>query len=419
MRYVQQDVKETAGQEIPLWRNGDFLLLWGGQTISAVGNSISTLSFPLLILFLTKSPGQLGLISAVSVLPYITLSLFAGALIDRLNRKLVMICCDIGRMVNVASIPLALWLGHLTIAQIYIMAVFEGILFVFFNLASSAALPRLVGRRQLTEATAVYQTSDNLASFVGSPLGGLLYAISPACPFIADAISYGTSVLSLSLIKGPFQLKQARSASKNIGQEVQAGLLWLWRHPVVRFLAFLTASFGLVAFSNTIVLVVLAQRQDASPTLIGALLTAIGVGSFLGTLAGPVLSKRLPSHIVIIGTLVLAACCCLLYVVIHTLWVLAFICTSISFLWSLYSVVQFSYRLSLIPDELQGRVNSVFRLLVFVFRLFGQIAIGALLQYQSARALLTGIGLYFAVLAGITLLNPRMRAAGSTQTMEV
>ena len=138
------DQTETSRRSVPLWRNRDYILLWGGQMISSIGTRISMLAFPLLVLALTQSPAQAGLIGAMRGLPYALLILPAGALVDHWNRKRVMILCDIGRAIALGSIPLALVLGHLTIAQIYVVSLVEGTLITFFSLAHISCLPHVV-----------------------------------------------------------------------------------------------------------------------------------------------------------------------------------------------------------------------------------------------------------------------------------
>jgi len=136
----------------PLWHNRDYLILLSGQTVSTLGTNVSTLAFPLLVLFLTNSPAQAGLVGALRALPYLFLSLPAGALIDRWDRKRVMILCDTGRALALGSIPIAAALGHLTLAQLYLASLIEGTLYVFFNLAQVACLPRVVTKAQLVSA---------------------------------------------------------------------------------------------------------------------------------------------------------------------------------------------------------------------------------------------------------------------------
>src|SRR6476469_9697017 len=119
----------------PLWRNRDYMLLWSGQVISTLGSKASFIVFPLLILAITNSPIAAGIAGALGSIPYLIFSLPAGALIDRWNRKRVMILCDTGRAINMATLVVALALNSLTVWQIYIVAFIEGTLFVFFNIA--------------------------------------------------------------------------------------------------------------------------------------------------------------------------------------------------------------------------------------------------------------------------------------------
>src|SRR5579885_3576904 len=189
-----------------LWRNRDYLILWSGQTISSFGSNISGFAFPLLVLFLTGSPAQAGFLGAARSIPYLVLSLPVGALIDRWDRKRVMILCDTGRALALGSIPLVYAVfGTVPLVQLYLVTFIEGSLFVFFNIAEVACLPRVVPKEQLPAATGQNQATEITAVLVGSPLGGVLYSASRMLPFLADAISYAVSVASLFLIRSEFQ----------------------------------------------------------------------------------------------------------------------------------------------------------------------------------------------------------------------
>src|SRR6266568_2083398 len=188
-----------------LWHNRDFLLLWSGQIVSAIGSQVSLIAFPWVILAVTGSPAQAGLIAAMRTLPYILFGLPAGALIDRWNRKRVMILCDTGRALALGSIPIAFALGELTLVQLYLVSLIEGTLFAFFNLAEAACLPRVVSKEQLPAATAQDQTLYAMSGLLGPSLSGALYSIASTLPFLADAVSYAVSVFSLFFIKTEFQ----------------------------------------------------------------------------------------------------------------------------------------------------------------------------------------------------------------------
>src|SRR5712692_2338770 len=162
----------SSQRRLSLWRNRDYLLLWGGQMVSMTGTGISQLAFPLLVLFLTGSPAQAGFPGALRSLPYLLLSLPAGALVDRWNRKKMMISCDIGRALTLVSIPFAFAIGHLTVFQLYVTSLLEGMFFVFFNLAETASLRHVVDKEQLATAAAQNEATYNFTFLVSPLLGG-------------------------------------------------------------------------------------------------------------------------------------------------------------------------------------------------------------------------------------------------------
>src|SRR5260370_92962 len=191
---------EPPGPKRPLslWRNRDYVLLWSGQMVSSIGTQVSIVAFRLLILAITHSPDQAAIIAALQGLPSALFILPAGALIDRWDRKRVMILCDTGRALALGSIPLALALGRLTIVQLYIVSLVEGTLFTFFSLAETACLPQVVSKEQLPPAVAQSTVIDSISGMLGPSLSGALYSIGRAIPFLTDAISYTASVLSRS-----------------------------------------------------------------------------------------------------------------------------------------------------------------------------------------------------------------------------
>lgn len=371
--------EEKPGRQKPLWLNLDYMLLWSGQMVSNVGTQVSTLAFPLLILALTNSPAQAGFAGALRALPYVIFSLPAGALIDRWDRKRVMILCDTGRALSMASIPVALVLGHLAILQLYLVSLIEGTLFVFFNIAEAACLPRVVPREQLPAATAQNMATDGITVLLGPSLGGALYTAGRLLPFVADAVSYVVSVISLFFIKTKFQ-KERVAARRNLWVEIREGLGWLWHQPLIRFIAILTGGNNLISSGYILIIIVLAQQQHASSFTIGLIFAVGGIGGIVGALIATPLQKRLSFAQAIIGTSWLFALCMPLYAIAPNPLVLGIITAATFVSGPVYNVVQFSYRSAIIPDELQGRVNSVFRLIAFGGQPLGLALTGLLIE---------------------------------------
>jgi predicted MFS family arabinose efflux permease len=400
----------TPQRPRPLWFNRDYMLLWSGQAVSQIGTGVSRLAFPLLVLDLTHSAAQAGITGALQALPYLLLSLPVGALIDRWDRKRVMILCDIGRALALGSVPLALWLGQLTIYQLYAVALVEGTLFVFFNLAEVACLPHVVSKPQLPAAVAQNEATNGVTEIISPQLGGALYGIFQALPFLADAISYTVSVLSLFFIRARFQ--GARDAPRRRLQvEIKEGLVWLWRQPLIRYIAFLTGGSNFTSAGTMLMLIVLAKQHGATPFVLGTLFAIGGAGGIIGALLAAPIQRRLSFGTVIIGSTWIWALLYPLYIFAPSpLW-LGVISAGIFLTSPIYNVVQFSYRISIIPDELQGRVNSVFRLLAFGFQPLGLALTGLLIQTISVKPTVLVFAACLLGLALMTTFNRRVREA--------
>jgi predicted MFS family arabinose efflux permease len=364
---------------VPLLRNLNYMLLWSGQMVSSVGTRVSMLAFPLLVLAITHSPAQAGLIAALRGLPYALFILPAGALVDRWNRKRVMILCDTGRALALGSIPVALLLGHLTIVQLYIVSLVEGTLFTFFNLAETACLPHVVAKEQLPTAAAQYMVIDSTSGLIGPSIGGAFYSIGRAIPFLMDAISYGVSVLSLFFIKVKFQ-EERNHTTIRLWADIKEGVSWLWHQPLIRFMALLTGGMVAPVVGYGLILIVLAQGQHASSFTIGLIFACGGIGSILGALMVAPLQKWFSFGQLMIGSTWIWALTWLLFAIAPNPFILGVV-TALSFIIvPIYMSVQFGYRLALIPDHLQGRVNSIFRLIAFGSEPIGLAVTGVLLQ---------------------------------------
>ena len=293
----------TLSEKPPsLWRNKAYLLLWGGQTISNVGSGVSQIAYPLLVLAITHSVVQAGLISAVRALSYVLFMLPAGALLDRWDRKRVMLICDTGRALVLASVALALALDRLTVTQLYITGFLEVSLGTFFDIAEVSSLPLVVAKEQLPEALGRVQAAYGIMNFFSPPLGGFLYSIRSLLPFLVDAISYAVSVCSLFFIRIPFQ-KQRDVSSQNLLAEIGEGLHWLWHQPLLRTMALLTGGNVFFGAGQTLIVIVIAQQQHASATLIGLIFGFDGVGVIVGALLVSRVQKHWSFVQIIVGAL--------------------------------------------------------------------------------------------------------------------
>lgn len=394
-----------------LWRNRDYMLLWGGQVVSTLGSAAASIIYPLLILALTHSPAAAGFASALRVVPYVLFSLPVGALIDRWDRKRVMVWSDLGRAVAVASVPVALLFDVLSVAQIYVVALVEGSFFVFFNLAEVAALSRVVPAQQLPQATAQNEAAFGVAHIAGPSIGTFLFqALGRGAPFVADAISFLLSAWSIAAIRQPFR-KTVRPAPGRLSADIAEGLRWLWRMPLIRTMAFLTGGLNLVESAAPLILIVIAKELGASDVNVGLIFSVGAVGGVIGALIGGQIQRRVRFPRVIVFVTWASALLFALYAVVPHWVLLGVIAAAIWALGSVYNVVQFSYRVALIPDELQGRVNSTFRLLAFGFNPVGAALGGLLLEHFGTGVAVAVFAACRFVVAVVATRDPHVRNA--------
>jgi len=391
-----------------LWHNRNFLLLWSGQLISSIGTGVSQLAFPLLTLALSGSPAQAGLVAALNQAPYFLLSLPAGVLVDRWDRKRVMLVCEAGRALSLLSLPLVFALGHPSVLLLGVVSLLNGIFFVFFDLAGASCLPRLVEPIQLATATSLSMTTEGVTNLLGAPLGGLLYSMGRALPFVADALSYVVSACSLLLIKASFQQERVE-APFSLLREMRQGLKWLWRQQVIVSLAVITSGLNLVFPSSILIVLVLAQRQHVPPALIGAIFALGGGGYALGDLLGAPLQRWLHLGAINLGVCWLFVLLWPLLAVAPSPVLLAAVLMGLSLLRPIHGVAQVSYRLAVVPDSLQGRVTSIYHLIALISEPVGLALTGVLIERLGVvpTILLEGVGLLILALA--MTLNPHIR----------
>jgi hypothetical protein len=378
-----------------LRRNREFMLLWSGQAVSELGTRTAWIAYPLLVLAITGSPAQAGIVGFANRLPFLLFSLPAGAIVDRWNRKRIMLACDAGRAVGVGSVAAALAVGHIRVAHIVFVAFVEGILTVFVGPAEFAAVRRIVPRKQIPAAIAQNEARVYAASLAGPPLGGLLFAAGRGLPFLADAVSYVVSFASLTAMRAEFQ-KVRYGAASRLRSEMGEGLRWLWRHPFLRTTFLLAGAGNFVSNGLVLVVIVLAKREGASAATVGVIFALSAAGGLLGAAVAPGLQRRVSAYRV--------------RTIYHSVYVVLIPLLAIApplALGALFAAMLFgapvlnavfgAYQAALVPDRLQGRVESIAGLIAA-----GASPLGTLL----AGFLLGGIGAQETVFffAGISVL---------------
>lgn len=374
----------AAATERPLWRNLDYLLLWLGQGVSSLGSQASFLALPLLMLALTGSPVQAGVLGGLRGVAYLYFGLPAGALVDRWDRRRVMLLCDAGRAVALGSVPLALLAGHLSAAQLYLVAFAEGTLFIFFGLAETACLTRVTSPRQLPTAVAQSQVTDAAATLLGPAFGGALYAAGRALPFVADAVSYACSVVSVLGIRTNLR-PEAGAERRRLLSEITEGLRWSWQHRQLRFLLLYNTAINALYGGWPLLLIELAKRQGAGAGTIGLIFAGGGIGTILGAVSSRAVQRRFSVRAITVVIAWIFALTWPPYALAPNAFALGAANALGFFFVPISGGTQFSYRLLVLPDHLQARVNSVFRLAWMGGQTLGFVVTGALLEWYGPR----------------------------------
>ncbi len=399
-------------QPVSLWRNRDYLLLWLGQAVSDLGTSCTQFAFPLLIVGLTRSIAAAGLAYSLGQLPYVLLSLPAGALVDRWPRKRVMLLCTFCLMVCVASIPLALFLtsGPLRLLLLYAIAFGLGAISLFYELAKLAALAWVVPKSQLTTAVAQNELIVGSCSLLGPALGSLLFSITRLLPFVTDALSSLILLSSLLSIRSPMQ-DERRTERHHLLGEVREGLTWLWSQKVIRSIVLISSYVNLTITASVLLVLAIVQQQHIPPVLYGLIVAAGGVGNLLGTALCPLLQRRIRIGLALGCALIVFVLLWPLYGFITTPLLLGAVFAGIALSDSIRAIFMDSYRFAVVPDALQGRVNGVYRLILFSVLTIGSSALGLSLEHLGVLPTVGIVWSGLLLITGFLFLSRHMRQA--------
>jgi MFS family permease len=361
---------------------------------SALGDGLVLVAFPLLAVTLTTRPILIAGVAAAGQLPWLLVSLPAGALADRVNRRRLLAVVEVTRAAALLALGLIVITGHDSLTALYVAAFVIGALETAFSAAIKALLPALVEVEVLARANGYLFVADTAGEqFAGPALGGMAFAWSPAVPFLGDALSYVASAVLLTSVLPSRPSQGQAPPSGRLRADVAFGLRWFLTHPLLRLLALVVATF---AFCQAVVMSVLVlygvRVLHLGKPGYGFFLAAGAVGSLVGgLLAGPIHARLGPGKAIIIAGVSAAVGYLLLGSTSHVLVaVLALAVEAVSV--AIGNVVTLSLRQVVIPSELLGRVNNAFRTCVFATMPLGALAGGALAASLGVRATFVAAG---------------------------
>jgi len=400
---------------VPLRRNSGFQMLWIGQLLSDTGSEMGLIAYPLLILALTHSPVLAGVVGTARQITLICLQLPAGALSDRFDRRLTMIACDTLRAVLLAVLGILIILHLASWPVVLVVSLIEGAAGGLFDPSAAAALPAIVADEQLVDAWAATEGRTWAASLAGPALGGLLFGLGRAVPFLADAVSYTASFGTVSRIRGRFRPEQAPER-KALWREVADGLRLAWQVPLLRAVMvrgpLVNFAFNGVLFTITVGL----RQHGTSAPVIGLVVGAIMAGGVLGAPVAPLLQRHLSTYarslaMTLGGTLLFAVAAVVIPSPLVALPVAIVVLLAPAGNAGLYAIM-----LRQVPGEMRGRVTSTVTMTAMALATLAPLLAGLLVEHVSTSWAIGAFAAAEAIATVLTLVMPGLKDVDSPPT---
>jgi MFS family permease len=397
-----------------------YQLLLGAGTISSLGDGVAFVAFPLLATTLTHSAALIAGVAVAARLPWLLVALPAGALADRLDRRRLLTTIEVARMAILMALGLSIATHHVDLAQIYLAAFILGSLETGFVATTQALLPEILPGEALAKGNGrLFAGQMTGEQFGGPALGGAVFAVAAALPFVADGITFAASAALLALAL-PRRRRPARTGDSvtpavhhSLLVEVRQGVSWLVRHPILRLVAALVATFAFCQAMGLAILVVYGLRVlHLTGTAFGLFVAAGATGNLLGALAAHRVVARRGTGPVLIAAGALAG---IAFVVVGAtsslaLALAAFILEAVAV--GVGNVASLSLRQSMIPRHLAGRVNAALRMCISGAAALGAVAGGVIATLGTAQSPFV-IGGVLELAAGLAIGVPLARLLGA------
>ncbi|QVJ00058.1 MFS transporter [Nocardiopsis eucommiae] len=361
-RNDQHTPPDEHGRRAPL--GGRFHRLLGAVGLGNLGDGIAVVALPWYATTLTDDAFLVALVGAATRLPWLFLALVAGVVGDRMDRRRLMMGAGAAKAVLLVLLTAVVTLGVGSIPLLVLIALLVGACEVFFDNTTQSVVPSVVARPQLERANGLLQVVERvLNKFLGAPIAGALLAVSTAWAFGAQAVLVLLAVVCLGGLRGDFRPVTEESRERpSMGSMLREGLVWLWRHPVLRPLALVSGASNLAAALNGAVLVLFAQDVlGVGPQGYGLLMTVTAAGAVTGALVVPSFSGRIhPSTAIAVVLVVLGATALTvgLFREVPT-FVVCYFLTGFVITWWNITLISLIQRLT--PDALRSRVFSAHR----------------------------------------------------------
>ncbi|MET9926709.1 MULTISPECIES: MFS transporter [unclassified Streptomyces] len=387
-----------------LWRDRDYMYWWSGNGLSTLGTSVSTLAFPLLVLHLTGSAAQAGVITVLHMVGKLATLAVGGALADRVSRRAILCLAPLVQAVSMAVVALLVFRGDPSISAIGAMALLSGLAAGLRVAVSMPVLRRIVPKEQIATATAQGMGRDMVAQLIGAPLGGLLYAMGRWIPFLFDAVSFLFVTLGSLLIRRPLgpDRHPGEGPRSSLAKDVGDGLRMIRRSDYLVFTLIWGAVLNAVAEGFILLFVVLIQHRGGGPTAVGLATSLAVTGGVIGAVLGPLLMGKLGARRVLIISAWIFMASFAVVVSVSQPWQIGLVVMVAMISMVPMNVVTESYEVRLVPDRYQGRVAATSRFFVQGVQWIGPLGAGILADAAGVERAILVLAAAMAVLA-ITL----------------
>ena len=391
-----------------LSRNRDFTVLWIGDTVSELGSALSMFVFPLIAYALTGSALTTSLVEAAYLGGLCATLLPAGVLADRVDRRRIMLVSSATGCAAYASLAVAGAVGALTLPHLVGVALVSGIAAGAFNPAQVSAIRSVVSTEDLPTALSQNQARQHVASLVGGPLGGLLYAVTRWLPFAVDAISFAIACVTVSRVRTDLSAPHRQHVP--LRRQLTEGFGFMWARPFFRALLVWASLANLVTNAIFFVVILRMVQEGVPAAQIGLVSTAAGVGGILGAAIAPTLIDRLPTGRL---TVLIGWACCLPLVPL-TMSASVWTACACTFLLLVLNPVGnagiSSYRMAVTPAHLQGRIGSTSQFTSMSVMPLAPLLGGYLLEHQGGTTAVTALVVASALLAALLTSSRSIRS---------
>jgi MFS family permease len=380
-------MSQTANIENPNRLGANFIHLWRASISSNLADGVWLTAGPLLAATLTRDPVLIAGLVTAQRLPWFLFSLHSGALVDRLDRKKIMWIGNAIRTLLIAALGIFTYLGIINIYSMFVFFFLLGSVEPFVDNASFAILPRVVSQSQLEKANGRLFASSTIANeFIGPPLGSFLFALLPPLSFVLSSLAYGMSSITLATLPGSYESRK-KAAAVSLAADIIQGFRWFFGNSVIRALAILITVQSLVATAAFALMVLYAQDYLGLDAVgYGVLISFGAVGGVLSGLVAERFAKTFGTGTSIFIASQLAAMAFILIGVTRSVFVAGAMLATISFSFVMANTLILSLRQTLIPDELLGRVTSVYRFIVLGSAPIGSLVGGFLARHYGLPA---------------------------------